>query len=41
VQRREVDVDVTDKDSEERKKMSEVGIYMAKDGKIVRGEFLP
>jgi hypothetical protein len=37
----EVDVDVTDKDSEEWNKMSEVGIYTAKDSKIARGEFSP
>jgi hypothetical protein len=36
-----VDVDVTEKGSKERNKMSEVGIYIAKDGKIARGEFFP
>jgi hypothetical protein len=35
------DADVTDKNSKERRKMSEVGIYTVKDGKIVRKEFLP
>ncbi|HEV2097279.1 MAG TPA: nuclear transport factor 2 family protein [Chthoniobacterales bacterium] len=35
------DVDVTDKNSKKRMQMSEVGVYMVKDGKIVREEFLP
>jgi hypothetical protein len=35
------DADVTDKDSKERRKLSEVGVYTVKDGKIVREEFLP
>ena len=35
------DVDVTDKDSNKRMQMSEVGVYTVKDGKIVREEFLP
>jgi hypothetical protein len=35
------DVDVTDKASGKRAKMSELGIYTVKDGKIVREEFLP
>jgi hypothetical protein len=35
------DADVTDKNSKERRKMSEVGVYTVKDGKIVREEFLP
>jgi SnoaL-like domain len=35
------DVDVTDKESGKRAKMSELGIYTVKDGKIVREEFLP
>ena len=35
------DADVTDKNSKERRKLSEVGVYMVKDGKIVREEFLP
>ena len=35
------DADVTDKNSKERRKMSEVGVYTVNDGKIVREEFLP
>ena len=35
------DVDVTDKGIRKRAKMSELGIYTVKDGKIVREEFLP
>lgn len=35
------DIDVTDKGSDRRFQMSEVGVYTAKDGKIVREEFLP
>ena len=35
------DADVTDKQSKERRKLSEVGVYTVKDGKIVREEFLP
>jgi hypothetical protein len=35
------DADVSDKQSKERRKMSEVGVYTVKDGKIVREEFLP
>jgi SnoaL-like protein len=35
------DVDVMDKASGKRAKMSELGIYTVKDGKIVREEFLP
>ncbi len=35
------DADVTDKNSKERRKLSEVGAYTVKDGKIVREEFLP
>jgi ketosteroid isomerase-like protein len=35
------DVDATDKNSKKRMQMSEVGIYTAKDGKVVREEFLP
>ncbi len=35
------DIDVTDKESQERFQMSEVGVYTVKDGKIVREEFLP
>jgi hypothetical protein len=35
------DADVSDKKSKERRKLSEVGVYTVKDGKIVREEFLP
>ena len=35
------DADVTEKDSNERRKISEVGVYTVKNGKIVREEFLP
>jgi ketosteroid isomerase-like protein len=35
------DVDVTDKASNKRMQMSEVGIYKVKDGKVAREEFLP
>jgi len=35
------DADVTEKESKQRRKMSEVGVYTVKDGKIVREEFLP
>jgi hypothetical protein len=35
------DADVTDKNSKERRQLSEVGVYMVKNGKIVREEFLP
>ena len=35
------DVDVTDKESQKRFQMSEVGVYSVKDSKIVREEFLP
>ena len=35
------DADVTDKQSKERRKLSEVGVYTVKNGKIVREEFLP
>jgi hypothetical protein len=35
------DADVTDKNSKERRKMSEVGVYTVKNGRIVREEFLP
>ena len=34
------DADVSDKKTKERRKMSEVGVYTVKDGKIVREEFL-
>src|ERR1700719_453520 len=35
------DAEVTDKKTQERRKLSEVGVYTVKDGKIVREEFLP
>jgi len=35
------DVDVTDKASNKRMQMSEVGIYTVKEGKVAREEFLP
>jgi ketosteroid isomerase-like protein len=35
------DAEVTEKESKQRRKMSEVGIYTVKDGKIAREEFLP
>ena len=35
------DADVTEKESKKRRKMSEVGIYTVKGGKIVGEEFLP
>lgn len=35
------DIDVTDKNSKQRMQLSEVGVYTAKNGKIVREEFLP
>jgi hypothetical protein len=35
------DADVSDKNSKERRQLSEVGVYTAKNGKIVREEFLP
>ena len=35
------DADVTDQESKQRRKLSEVGVYTVKDGKIVREEFLP
>jgi len=35
------DADVTDKQSKERRQLSEVGVYTVKNGKIVREEFLP
>ena len=35
------DIDVTDKKSGQRFQGSEVGIYKAKNGKVVREEFLP
>jgi hypothetical protein len=35
------DADVTDKNSKERRQLSEVGVYTVTNGKIVREEFLP
>lgn len=35
------DAEVTDKKSKENRKLSEVGVYTVKNGKIVREEFLP
>ena len=35
------DADVTDKNSKQQRKLSEVGVYTVKDGKIIREEFLP
>ena len=35
------DADVSDKKTKERRKLSEVGVYTVKNGKIVREEFLP
>ena len=35
------DADVSDKNTKERRQLSEVGVYTVKDGKIVREEFLP
>ena len=35
------DIDVTEKASNKRMQMSEVGIYTVKDGKVSREEFLP
>jgi len=35
------DIDATDKSSGKREKMTEVGIYTVKDGKVVREEFMP
>jgi hypothetical protein len=35
------DADVTEKDSKQRRQISEVGVYIVKNGKIVREEFLP
>jgi hypothetical protein len=37
----EYDADVTDKQSKQRRQMSEVGVYTVNNGKIVREEFLP
>jgi len=35
------DADVTEKESKQKRKMSEVSVYTVKNGKIVREEFLP
>src|SRR3954463_260361 len=35
------DADVTEKESKQRRHMSEVGVYTVKNAKIVREEFLP
>src|SRR5215470_16305655 len=35
------DAEVTEKESKKKRKMSEVGVYTVKNGKIVREEFLP
>jgi hypothetical protein len=35
------DADVTEKESKQRRQISEVGVYIVKNGKIVREEFLP
>ena len=35
------DADVTEKESKQKRKMSEVGVYTVKGGKIVGEEFLP
>src|SRR6476646_1214252 len=35
------DADVTEKNSKQRRKLSEVGVYTVRNGKIVREEFLP
>lgn len=35
------DLDVTDKSSQKRMQMSEVGVYTVKNGKIIREEFMP
>ena len=35
------EADVTDKNSNKRMQLSEVGVYTVKNGKIVREEFLP
>jgi hypothetical protein len=37
----EYDADVTDKGSNRRFQLSEVGVYTVKNGKIIREEFLP
>jgi len=35
------DADVTEKESKQRRQISEVGVYTVKNGNIVREEFLP
>ena len=35
------DADVTEKESKQRRQISEIGVNTVKDGKIVREEFLP
>jgi SnoaL-like domain len=35
------DADVIEKESKQRRQISEVGVYIVKSGKIVREEFLP
>ena len=35
------DADVTEKESKQRRQISEVGVYIVKSGKIVREEFVP
>jgi SnoaL-like domain len=35
------DAEVTEKESKKRRKMSEVGVYTVRNGKVVREEFLP
>jgi SnoaL-like domain len=35
------DADITEKESKQRRKLSEVGVYTVKNGKIVREEFMP
>jgi len=35
------DADVTDKESKKRQEIAEVGVYIVKNSKIVREEFLP
>jgi len=35
------DAEVTEKESKNRRQLSEVGVYTVKNGKIVREEFLP
>jgi hypothetical protein len=35
------DADVSDKNTKQQHKITEVGVYTVKNGKIVREEFLP